>query len=433
MTSMFATCARYAKEGGLAGSDIILHDINEESVKLMCEWAQQAVTNDNIPLAFSYEMDLEKALKGADFILSCIRPGGLDGRYFDETIPEKYKELGIETVGVGGVFMGLRTIPVVMDIAEKIEKVCPDAWLINYTNPTNMVTDASIRAGHTKSLGLCDGVWGVKWLAAKLLKIPTTRAHEIEAYVSGVNHHTWCPKLTHQGKDLYENMDTLIDAMDMTGKAGYEDIDGNPELNEVEVDACRLYKYYGILPGSVYYARYYYNLRKLMDHHLDPEFTHRSTWLKDLGEKKRTHIKEEISLCKATISAYDEEDSAHGDQAVGALHAIANNTGELETANVINGKTVPNLPEDAIVEVTCTLTSNGAEPCEPVPLPFSVQGMVRCAYEFCKLTVDAAIEGDRNLVLQAAMAHPAHRDLDSIEKVIDELFEVHKDFLPQFF
>jgi len=433
MTSMFASLARYAQQGTLAGSDVVLTDVNEPAVKLMCEWGQTGARNEDIPLNFSYTMNLDEALDGADFVLSCIRPGGLEGRYLDETIPEKYRELGIETVGVGGVFMALRCIPVVVQIAEAIQRRCPKAWLINYTNPTNMVVDATLRAGHDRTLGLCDGVWGVKWLAAKLLKLPTIHAGEIDAYTAGVNHHTWCLKLYHEGRDLYEIMDELIDAVDLSRSSGYENIDGDPVVNTVEADACRLYRYYGILPGSVYYARYYYNLRKLMDHHLQADFEHRSTWLQKLGAEKREGIRRQLASGAASIAPHDEEDAAHGDQAIGALNAMANNTGMLETANVVNNGAVPNLPDDAVVEVGCLLGNNGAMPVAAGPLPFSVEGMVRDAYAFGKLTVDAAISGDRKLVLQAAMAHPAHRDLDVIEKVIDELFEAHRAHLPQFY
>ncbi len=433
MTSMFASLANYARKGGLAGSHVVLHDINEDNVKLMRDWGQAAADREKLPLTFSYEMDRDTALDGADFVLSCFRTGGLKGRYLDETIPEKYEELGIETVGVGGVFMALRCIPQAVELAEAIQQKCPDAWLINYTNPANMVCDATVRAGHSKMLGLCDGVWGVKWLAAKLLKIPTARAHEVEAYVSGVNHHTWTLQLYHQGQNLYDRLDDLIEQTDMSGAAGYEPIDGNPLLNVIEVDACRLYRYYGILPGSIYYTRYYYNLRKLQDIHLDPNFEHRSTWLENLGAEKRDEIRRQMAAGEPTISAHDEEDAAHGDQAIGAIHSIANDVRNTETVNVVNNGAVPNLPDDAIVEVGATMTGHGPVPFAAGTLPFSVQGMVQCAYEFGKLTVDAAIAADRKLVLQAAMAHPAHRDLDIIEKVIADLFEAHRDWLPQFF
>ncbi len=434
MTSMFASLARFAKSGLLRNSEIVIFDINRENARLMAEWGKQAASREKIPLKFVVREQLDKALDGADFVLSTFRTGGLDGRYLDETIPEKFGELGIETVGVGGIFMALRCIPEVAHLARRIRKNCPKAWLINYTNPTSMVTAVSLREGHERSLGLCDGVYGVKWLICKLLKIPTARAGEVEAFVSGVNHCTWALKIFHEGRDLYEEglLEKLIEKADLSASAGYQS-EAGAALDEVQVDAIRLYRYYGILPGSVYYTRYYYALRKTLDHHLAPGFQHRSDWLKELGAKKRQEIREQLKNKRASISAHDVEDSAHGDQAIGVLNDVANDTRRLEVVNVRNQGAVPNLPEDAVVEVTCALGSNGALPIAAGPLPFALQGIVRSAHESATLAVEAGLTGDRKLVLQAAMAHPAHRDLDTIEKIIAELFEAHKQWLPQFF
>ncbi|MFH1707530.1 MAG: hypothetical protein ABIF71_06400 [Planctomycetota bacterium] len=128
MTAMFAALGRYAREGGLAGSTIVLNDIDRESVALMAAWGRAGAARAGLRLAFTDEPDLPRAFSGADFVISCIRPGGLDGRYADETIPEKHGELGIETVGVGGLFMALRTIPVVTRIAKTIRRTAPQAW-----------------------------------------------------------------------------------------------------------------------------------------------------------------------------------------------------------------------------------------------------------------------------------------------------------------
>lgn len=435
MTSMFGSIARFARSGDFAGSTVVLNDISEKAVSRMCDWARAGVKNDGLDLKFSYEMDLNKALNGADFVLSCIRTGGLDGRYLDETIPVKYKELGNETVGIGGLFMALRTIPHVTRIAKAVHKVCPNAWLINYTNPTNMVVDATIRAGHRKTLGLCDGIWGVKWLCAKLLKIPVSRANEIDAHPAGVNHHTWAMRLYHKGKNLYKIMDKLIADTDMRPRAGYETIDENPALNQIEVDACRLYKYFGILPGTAYYARYYYNYRDLMEnHYLNPKHEFRSQWIKRTNIKKFKHLDKQMKTKTATLVPHDHEDAAHGDQAIGAIHGIACDTRFLESVIAENrGHAVPNLPEDAIVEVGAIMGKKGPKLVKTPPLPLSVEGMVRDAWAFAKLSVDAALTGDRRIALQAAMAHPAHRDLDVTEKMLGDLFRAHRKYLPQFF
>lgn len=434
MTSMFGSLARFVRDGSFKKVEVALYDIDVPSMKIMTEWGNAGAQHDGLNMIFRSYTSLPRALDGADFVLSCIRPGGLDSRYLDETIPVKYKELGNETVGVGGVFMALRTIPHITKMAQAVKKHAPQAWLINYTNPTNMVVDATLRAGHDKAFGLCDGVWGVKWLAAKLLKIPTTRAHEIDAWVAGVNHHTWAMRLEHKGRDLYKSMDKLISKFDLSGKAGYEDIDGSPELNEVEAAACRLYKHYGILPGTVYYARYYYGLRKLMGHYLDPKHQFRSQWLKDMRKTKLSAIAQQMKTGTATLMPHDLEDAAHGDQAIGAIQGIATNSGAVESTILQNkAGCVANLPRDAVVEVTCRLTKRGPIPEKTPSLPLSVEGMVRDAYIFAKLSVDAALTGNRDLVYQAALAHPAHRDLDIITNVIEELFEAHRAWLPQFF
>lgn len=432
MTSMLGTVARYAQEGGLAGTEVVLMDINEENVKQVYDWAVAGIENDKLPLKISWTTNLDEALPGSDFVLSSFRVGGLDGRYLDETIPVKYHELGSETVGIGGVFYCLRTVPAIMRLSEAMQKHCPNAWLVHYSNPTYMVCDATMRAGHSKTIGLCDGIFGVRWLACKLLGISPSRAHEIDAYVSGVNHFTWCMKLFHGERDLYAEMDELVAKADLTPGAGYEVIDENRALNQIEVDCCRLYKIFGILPGSAYYARYYYTLRDYLDHLCDPAHEHRSQWLKGIREEKFAKIRAELANGTARIAPLDHEDSAHGDQAIGAIHAIANDTREIDAVNVRNNGVVPNLPVDRIVEVSCTLGHAGALPIAPGPLPKGVETMIRAASDFGSLAVDAALSGDKRDVMQAVMAHPAHRDLDIAEKMVNELFEAHEQWLPQF-
>ena len=433
MTSMFASLAQYAKAGTLAGCEVVLMDVNPVTLAMMTAWGNAGAANDHIPLTFRQEPSLEKALEGADFVLTCIRPGGgLEARYFDESIPLKYGELGNETVGVGGVFMALRTIPHILEITAAVRKVCPNAWLVHYTNPTLMVVEASVRAGHARTLGLCDGVWGVKNLATKLLKLPPTSTNDIDAYVAGINHHTWALGLEYRGRDLYREMDQLIAATDLSGKAGYEVIDENPLLNEVQADACRLYQTFGILPGTVFYARYYYHLKKLLQHHLSPTHQFRSQWLMDLRESKFAEIRRQQASGLETLLPYDLEDASHGDQAISAINAIANDTGLIEAVIRPNHGAVTNLPNDAVVEVTCRLQQAGPLSARTYSLPTSVQGMVQAAQISASLTVDAALTHDRRLVLQAAMAHPAHREMSVMEQIVAELFEAHRQWLPQF-
>jgi 6-phospho-beta-glucosidase len=429
MTSMFSSLGHFAAQGGLAGSEIVLYDTDAGNARLMGDWGRAVAKHHGIPLTFEETSNLDEALRGADFVLSTFRTGGLAHRFLDETTPLKYGELGQETTGVGGIFMALRCVPEVVRLSQAIQKNCPNAWLINYTNPTSFVCDASIRAGHSKTIGLCDGVYGIKWLGAKLLGLPIARARDVEAYVAGLNHCTWTTQLYFEGRDLYREMDALTADLDLSG-TGEAICDG--PLNAVECDAVRLYRYYGLLPGSIYYTRYYYTLKQVLKKFSDPKFQHRSQWLAQRAAAKRENIRQQLTSGQASFAAFDEEDASHGDQAIGAIHAIANDTREVETANVVNNGAVPNLPNDAIVEVTCTLGRYGAMPAAAGPLPRSVQGIIRMVHDHAVLTVDAAMSGDRKLVLQAAMAHPCHRDFHVMEEVVEEMFRVHKQWLPQF-
>lgn len=432
MTSMFATLARFAREGGLAESEIVLMDRNPEAVKLTGEWGRQGARNGKLPLSFEYTTDLDHALAGADFVLSTFRTGGLETRYLDETIPLRHQELGNETVGVGGLFMALRTVPEIVRIINAVRKQCPDAWLINYTNPCHMITMAAIQAGHAKTIGLCDGVAGVRWLMSKLLRLPLRRNHEIEVRVAGVNHFTWALDLVHQGRALYSELDNLIANAPLSTTPGEVVTECSEFLNDTELDACRLYRYYGLLPSSVYYARYYYNLKKMLRQLLAPDYQHRSRWLQELSKKKFAEIRRQLDAGEAKLEAVDEEDAAHGDQAISTIHAIANDTREVDVVNVVNQGAVPCLPEDAVVEVSGMLGRNGATPLAAGNPPLGLQGILRSAENFGRLAVEAALKGDRRLVLQAALAHPAHRDLDDIENVIAELFRAQAEYLPQF-
>ncbi len=209
MTSMFSSLGRFATEGGLAGSEIVLYDVDAGNARLMGDWGRAVAKQHGIPLKFVDTTNLQDALRDADYVLSTFRTGGLDGRYKDETVPLKYGELGQETTGVGGIFMALRCIPEVVKLSEAIQRCCPNAWLVNYTNPTGFVCDASVRAGHSKTIGLCDGVYGIKWMTAKLLGLPISRGRDVEAYVAGLNHCTWTMQLFFEGRDLYAEMDKL--------------------------------------------------------------------------------------------------------------------------------------------------------------------------------------------------------------------------------
>ncbi|MFA5863923.1 MAG: hypothetical protein WC975_04465 [Phycisphaerae bacterium] len=420
---MLNTFAKHVISGDLAGSRISLYDIDRENTDLMASFGSSVARAKKLDLQVERAQTLEQGLEGANFVLSSFRVGGLDQRYLDETIPLKYGILGQETTGVGGLFMICRNAPAAEKLARTMDQVCPEAFLINYTNPTGMISDLSRRVSAVKTFGLCDGVVAVKALMGRLLGLSWQEAMTIEAGVAGVNHCTWALTLRYQGTDLYPRVPELISKIDLAAME---------TENYSFADAIRLYNYYGLLPGSLSYTGYYYCLRKRIKMFSDPGYEYRSQYLKKDAQAIRAHCRSQIGKLDADFLPYDPEHAAHGDQAIGTIQGLACDTRRMEIVNVKNNGIISNLPEDAVVEVPAILCRQGALPLSMGPLPDSVVGVVQMVHLHCRLAVTAAQRGDRKLVMQAALSHPCNRDLDDMELCVKEMYEKNKDWLPQF-
>ncbi|MFA5865067.1 MAG: hypothetical protein WC975_10330 [Phycisphaerae bacterium] len=420
---MLATFAHHVKTGDLAGSTIGLYDIHHDNARLMADFGNAVARAKRLDFKVEFQDRLEKALEGADFVFSSIRVGGFDQLEVDEEIPLKCGLFGQETTGVSGVFFMCRQAPVITQHARTIEAVCPQAIVINYSNPSGMVTDLTRRVTKLNCLGLCDGVYGAKWLVCILLGLPMSEANNVHVHVAGVNHCTWALAIRYKGEDLYPRIGELFEKLDW--KDEKKTWGWNKDLEQW----YRLYRYYGILPGSTFYARYHYYARSFAQEML--EGYRLSRGLRENSARLWPYIKSQIGKPDADFMDAGGE-SAHGDQAMGALWKMACDTGELETVNVRNDGAVANLPDDAIVEVPAIMTRQGAFPLRVGPLPEPVVSKVHATATHYRLAVDAAMSGDRNLVMQAAMAFPSNTDIDLMEKIVAELFEKHKSWLPQF-
>ena len=170
----------------------------------------------------------------------------------------------------------------------------------------------------------------------------------------------------------------------------------------------------------------------MLRHHIDPKWEFRAHWLNDIKTEKRKEISRQLSGNCATLMPKDVEDAAHGDQAIGVISAMVNNKRSIESVNVRNNGALSFLPDDAVVENSCIVGDLGALPVIAGQIPYALQAMIQSVHTSYKLSVDAALSGDRKLVMQAVMAHPTHRDAGLAEKIIDELFEAHKGLLPNF-
>jgi len=418
---MLYTFASHVATGDLAGSTISLYDINVEHAQLMADFANSVAKAKQLDFKVEAEANLDKALAGSDFVFSSIRVGGFDQLEWDESVPTDHGILGQETTGVSGVFMMCRQAPAIEMLAKAIERVSPEAIVINYSNPSGMVTYLTELVTDLNCIGLCDGVYGVKWLMCKLMGLPMEEAINIEAYVAGVNHCTWTLQLRYQGEDLYPRVGELFEAVDWN----------NVDDKHLE-QTYQVYRHYGLLPGSTYYTRYHMYVHDFISAFAKPDAYRLSHALRQQSAEIYPWCRSQIGKADADFSPSMGLESAHGDQAMGSLHKMACDTHAMEIVNVENNGAISNMPDEAIVEIPAIMTRQGADPYSMGPLPDSVLGHVLSTDLHYRLSVRAAMAGDKDLVIQAAMAFPSNVDLDVMVEVVDELFEKHKDWLPQF-
>ncbi len=363
----------------------------------------------------SAHSDRREALRGADYVICMIQVGGLEATLVDFNVPTRYglRQTIADTLGVGGVFRALRTIPPVVGIARDMEKLCPGALLLNYANPMAMVVLAVSRASSIKAVGLCHSVQGTSRRLAGFAGAPF---EEVEFAGAGINHQNWILKLTHKGRDLYP---ALWEAM------------RDPAIYAQDKVRWEIMRRVGYFPteSSEHSAEYV------------PWF------MKSEAEIARLDIPvgEYIRRSEANLSEHEEmKATLAGGERLGlersyeyAAHIIrcveAGADGSFY-GNVPNTGLISNLPADACVEVPCLVNRAGIQPCHVGNLPPQCAAINRTNINVQQLAVEAALTGDRDRVYQAVMVDPnasATLTLDRIWAMVDEMIEAHRGRVPE--
>src|SRR5690606_10296190 len=348
----------------------------------------------------SAHTDLKAAVDGASYVFTTFRPGGLAARHLDESIPLKYGVVGQETAGPGGFLMALRSVPVLLEIASLTG---PDAWIVNYTNPTNIVTDAIARTTGARIIGLCDQAIGDTEMWAELLGLPF---EGLEADWAGLNHATWAQRLRLDGHEL--DLPRLLDDLEVPGGGA------TPWRDPSRM--AELAKTLGFLPNS--YAKYYFFHDEVVE---------------ELRRKGTTRAQDVLAMLPAyyaRVAAEAEKadpdpsrergGGEHGEFAVDVICALHRDEGRRMIVNTRNGGATPSLDPDGIVEVPSLVGRSGPVPLTMGPLPAPVRGLTQAIHAYERLASDAAVTGDRRTALQALMAHPFVRSKHTAEKILDE-------------
>lgn len=391
---------------------LVLMDIDERKRTIVGGLCERMIRRAGLDTEVVMTDDLDSSLVGADFVVTQIRVGKLPARYLDESIPVKYGLIGQETTGIGGFFKALRTIPVIGNICKKIEEICPDAWLINFTNPSGIITDYVLNNTKVKCIGLCN--------------VPIDMIDDIKENVGqdakitylGLNHLSWITSVIDgNGEEvLYKLFDEGF-----APKVMANIVDDGFDTDCLK--AC------GGWPSS--YLQYYYN---------------RNAKLKHLKEDKRTRAQVCMEIEEQLLKMYQDEelcvkpallDKRGGHKyslaALSLIDSIANDKQDVHVVNILNNGTLPFMEDNDVVEIAAVIGANGAK---PVPVGHTwtrhMVALMTTVKTYEKYAIEAAMNGDDRAAYNAMMVHPLIGDFENSVACYKEMKDAHREFLPQF-
>ena len=404
----------------LAGAEIALHDIDEDRLRTSTVVAERVGRVLAARPAITATTDRRRALDGAQYVITMFQIAGYrPGTVVDFEIPKTFglRQTIADTLGIGGIMRGLRTIPVLLEMCAEMDELCPDAWLLNYVNPMAMNCWAMNRATNIKNVGLCHSVQGTAEQLAHDIGVPVA---EINYLCAGINHLAFYLRFEQDGQDLYPLIHRVLDE----GRV--------PDWNRVRYEALRHLGYF-VTESSEHFSEYV------------PWFIKRDR--PDLIDRFNIPLDEYITRCENQIAAWEMMsaffEAAEGDLTVertheyGAyiIHSLETGTPRVVYGNVANEGLIDNLPSGCCVEVPCLVDRNGIQPTRIGSLPPQLAALMQTNINVQALTVEAALTGKREHIYHAAMLDPhtaAELDLAQIHALVDAMIDAHGDWLPPF-
>jgi 6-phospho-beta-glucosidase len=401
----------HTRRDRLPVDELVLHDIDEERLSVVGGLARRILDRHEWPGQLVVTRDRDRALDGADYVIVQLRVGGQAARLVDETLPLEFGCIGQETTGPGGFAKALRTVPVVLDIARETERRgAKGAWLIDFTNPVGIVMQALLDQGH-RAIGLCNSAMGFQRRFANLLGVPPERV--LLDHV-GLNHLTWERAVMVDGEDrLPELIERFADQV--AGDIG------------LPADLIRLLR---AVPS--YYLRYFYATDEVLREQVSGRKKSRAEEVMEIERGllemyRDPNLTEKPALLERRGGAYYSEAAA---QLIASLQA---DTQDQQVVDIRNDGALPDLPDDAVVEIPARVGSEGANAARLEPLAPEMLGLVQQVKAYERLTVLAAVEGDRDAALKALLANPLVAQYKVARPLLDALLEANRAHLPNFF
>ncbi|OME82202.1 6-phospho-beta-glucosidase [Paenibacillus sp. FSL A5-0031] len=399
-------------------TEIVLVDIPEGRNKLAIvgQLAKRMIEKSGLPIKLDLTLDRRSVLADADFVTTQMRVGRLEARGWDESIPLKYNMIGQETTGAGGMMKALRTIPVLLEICKDMEELCPEAWLLNFTNPAGMVTEAIHKHSRIKSIGLCNSpIAAYKWLSS-LYQVPVD---SIRCEFAGLNHLHWISSITVNGES---KLDELLSNQD-----GYS------------AKNVPQYAWNGSLLRSLraipsYYLKYFYLQREILAEQqaAAAKGETRAETVQRL-EDELFEIYKDPNLSEKPKQLEQRGGAYYSEAAVKLMNSLYNDSGDIQTLNVPNQGVLDFLPDDACIEVNCVVTKAGPIPQPVAIVPAAAKGLIHAVKVYEQLAIEAAVSGNRDTALLALAHHPLVDSTNDAQRMLDEMLEQNKAYLPQFF
>lgn len=397
---------------------LFLMDIDQERLEIVGGFAQRVAANQGAKFEIVLTSDLSETVKNANYVITQLRIGQMQARREDEYLGRRHGLIGQETTGIGGMAKALRTIPVILKIANEMKKASPNAVLVNFANPSGLITEALYRyAPDVKAVGVCNAALTTKMEILKSInehlgtEFSPDNAH-IRAL--GLNHLTWYSGFEIQGREYWPFiMQFLIEEMKS---------EPDPYFDPQTLDSL------GMLPNS--YLRYFYYTDKMLKKQAlwppsraEEVMEIESLLLKKYQDPSQTTIPDELM---ARGGAY------YSTVAAQLLNAHYNNLNEIHIVNVRHNGAVAGWDKDWVLEMPCLVNAEGFSPMPSPPLPLVCESLLRQVKTYEILTVEAAVHGDKRAAYQALLAHPLGPSADKISDVLDDMLKTNKDYLPQF-
>lgn len=389
-----------------------------EKLEIIRGLSERMVKKAGAEIDIIADFDRRAAIKDADFVMTQFRVGGLSARANDERIPLKYDVVGQETTGPGGFAKALRTIPVILDICRDIEELSPNAWMLNFTNPAGLVTEAVNKYTKVKSIGLCNVPVSMQMMIAEMM---ACEPDELQLEFAGLNHLVWVHRAWLAGEDITQQVLTKVgDGANFSMKNIWEEPWDPSFLKALNAIPCP-------------YHRYFYQTDAMLAEEkqsAQEQGTRAEQVMKTEAELFELYKQPELDHKPAQLE--ERGGAYYSDASLNLVDAIYNNKNSIHVINVLNNGAINSLPDDAVIECSAVIGSWGAKPLAIGELSPNISGLLHQVKAYEQLAIEAAVHGSYDSALMALANNPLVPDIGRAKAILDDILQQNSEFLPQF-